>query len=275
MRSQPRPVRDSQSPLDPTSLGATTARRWHAGFLLLTWLTLLLGSSVQAGDKRSLAEQLTELSRAHDFELINADRAKDSPARTAPPSDSPRAQIEAILEGYAYVLLQPPGGKIRKLIVMGRKGDAPVMQNQTQVSGSVVPTEKVGDQHMVTALLFGESGEQIEVSLMVDTGASLIILPASLAPSLGLEPVNMLARTLQTANGRVQARVIRLPQVQIGEEKVPFIETAFVEDDKINGQALLGMNVLKRFRITLDNSEPSLTLEPHSDQDQDQPDQPR
>ena len=63
------------------------------------------------------------------------------------------------------------------------------------------------------------------------------------------------------ANGKVDARVGKVQALWLGETRVTDIDVAFVEDAKLGG-GLLGMNVLGRYRMTIDDESNKLTLSP-------------
>jgi clan AA aspartic protease (TIGR02281 family) len=100
------------------------------------------------------------------------------------------------------------------------------------------------------------------MKLMVDTGASLVVLPASTAGALGLQPDQLAEQTLQTAKGELQARVGRIKAVQLGDARVEDVDVALVDDEQLGGMALLGMNVLSRYLFILDDEKNQLILIP-------------
>jgi aspartyl protease family protein len=103
------------------------------------------------------------------------------------------------------------------------------------------------------------------MELMVDTGASLVVLPASAAARLGLDPDKLETRELQTAKGKVQARIGRLGSIELGSARLNDIEAAFVDGEHLGGNALLGMNVLGRYLFILDDENNELTLIPEGE----------
>ena len=116
--------------------------------------------------------------------------------------------------------------------------------------------------HLVEAVLQGNSGNRLPMTLMVDTGASLPVLPYSAAEALGLEPEQLQQRTLQTAKGEMQAKIGKVKEVRLGDARVADVEVALVDDEQLGGMALLGMNVLSRYLFVLDDEKSQLILIP-------------
>jgi predicted aspartyl protease len=75
-----------------------------------------------------------------------------------------------------------------------------------------------------------------------------------------LNPATLRERPVQTANGSVNARLGRLPAVLLGTERLTNLAVAFIDDQRLGGQALLGMSVLGRFRMTIDDANNQIIL---------------
>jgi len=85
-----------------------------------------------------------------------------------------------------------------------------------------------------------------EVTFLLDTGATDIAIPASVADSIGLTKGR--AITVKTANGNAKAYRTRLDNVAIGEIKLYDLNATILPN--ITGEEiLLGMNFLKHFEI--------------------------
>ncbi|MCK7578290.1 MAG: retroviral-like aspartic protease family protein [Chromatiales bacterium] len=98
--------------------------------------------------------------------------------------------------------------------------------------------------------------------MLVDTGADRVVLPISLISSLGLSPDALQPQQVQTANGAVDARIGRLAAIWVGSKRVEDVEVAFIDDQRLGGTSLLGMSLLGRFRLTIDDEKNQLTLVP-------------
>ncbi len=97
------------------------------------------------------------------------------------------------------------------------------------------------------------------VEMMVDTGASLIALPESVAEDIGifLNPSDY-KHPFRTANGVAYAAVTTIDSLRIGNIKLRDVEASVVKDQSL-GFALLGMSALNRLK-RFDFSEGSLVL---------------
>jgi aspartyl protease family protein len=87
------------------------------------------------------------------------------------------------------------------------------------------------------------------VLFLVDTGASVVTVSESLARQAGLadgQPV-----TFQTANGRLQGRIVRQVPVAAGHLFLPGTEVAVGLVGLDNAHGLLGQSFLSRFNIDI------------------------
>lgn len=209
----------------------------------------------------SLADQLRGLSDRHQFTISGLQHTEDSPPSEAA-GELPQ-QLRAMLADFSFVLQQPPGGPVERLIIIGLKGESPSIPPPSSVE-TTLETKRSGDHHVVSATLIGDEGQEISVELMVDTGATLVVLPRSLAPQLGILDDSLRPREIKTAAGKITADVATLPKLRLGSEEITEVETAFIEDSKLGEVPLLGMNVLSRYKIVLDDESGTLVLEPRA-----------
>lgn len=126
----------------------------------------------------------------------------------------------------------------------------------------VISTVRKGNSHTLTATLEGANGIEIAQMLMVDTGATSVVLPASLIRRLGLSREDLTLVEAQTANGVVDNLAGILPAVWLNDRRIPDVAVAFGEDERLGGEGLLGMSVLSRFRLTIDDDRNQIILEP-------------
>ncbi len=100
------------------------------------------------------------------------------------------------------------------------------------------------DGHFVAnAVVNGRS-----MDVLVDTGASAVILPRQTARRLGVEP-GAEARTVSvgTANGMVQGVMVQLSEVRIGPISISDVEAIVLPDESLQVN-LLGMSFLRKLR---------------------------
>jgi len=83
------------------------------------------------------------------------------------------------------------------------------------------------------------------VRFAVDTGATLITLPAREASRLGLDYHNGQKTTMETANGEVFAYRLKLDTVRVGQVVVHNVDALIAESNNLP-IALLGMSFLNR-----------------------------
>lgn len=122
------------------------------------------------------------------------------------------------------------------------KWGVPEMQ---QLNGMLILKQRGNGHYFLEALVNDKA-----LTLLVDTGASGITLPMSLALSAKINCRNKIS--MQTANGVAEACTTIIPKLAIG----PFMLTDVpaIISKNLN-QPLLGMNVLQKFRVEQDNGE--------------------
>lgn len=125
-----------------------------------------------------------------------------------------------------------------------------------------VPIQRAGSLLVVQAQINGSR----ETRLVLDTGASHTILSYSVARDLGiLSEQRGTTVTLKTAGGPVQADVVRVNSIRIGEAEVRNSQAAIydVPDAPTGVEGLLGLTFLHQFAVTLDVAKGQLHLRRH------------
>lgn len=200
-----------------------------------------------------LGRILEGLSAKHGFTVSGLSRVEGN-ARS-PINGTVIERIEKLLADYNYVLLRKPDGMVDRLIVTGRKRYIP----PPPPSGTVT-TRRSGRHHIVEAVLRGPNGSAIATPLMVDTGASTIVLPSSMIERLGFAR-NRLRRTrMKTANRTVEGWIGVLTSVEVAGVSTAEVRVSFVDDNRLLGVRLLGMSFLRHFRVTIDDENNRITL---------------
>ena len=118
----------------------------------------------------------------------------------------------------------------------------------------------MGNHHQVEAAITGANGTIRTVRLIVDTGATNVVLPTSMISELGLAPEDLQPGTSMTINGFLPTAVGMLPSVRVGAVSAGNVKVSFVADEKLHGAMLLGMSFLQRFRMTIDDERNELVL---------------
>lgn len=215
--------------------------------------------------------ELGRLMRELGFEVKGIEQTQDAIGHQGGEDSTERLHL--LLEDFDHIILQGPSGSIERVIILGEKSD--YVPPPLVVEGGTDDAEEVGDEgadeivlttrregasHVVTLGLEGPSKQRVEEAMLIDTGADRVVLPVSLLSPLGLGGDALKSQQVQTANGTVDARIGRLSAVWVGETRVEDVEVAFIDDQKLGGNSLLGMSLLGRFRMTIDDDKNQLTL---------------
>jgi aspartyl protease family protein len=90
----------------------------------------------------------------------------------------------------------------------------------------------------------------VPVRFMVDTGATVVVLPASDALRLGIDYQRGELGVMQTASGAANGYLVKLDRVKIGGIELANVEAVVMEQGL--GTALLGMSFLNRVEMKRD-----------------------
>jgi clan AA aspartic protease (TIGR02281 family) len=125
-------------------------------------------------------------------------------------------------------------------------------------------TSRNGPHHIIRAALVGPNGRTQMVSFIVDTGATDIVLPASMIARLGFRDSELSDESVQTANGVARAQRGQLRSVELGgpdnNDVIQRVPVMFMSDDDTGGYALMGMSVLGRYSMTIEDAEDRIIL---------------
>jgi clan AA aspartic protease (TIGR02281 family) len=238
-----------------------------ASALLSSTAALWLSTAVAA--QVELAAELERLATANGFTVTGVQHTQEAMGRVDTEELYPR--LRQLLSKFDSVIVQSPSGGVERVIILGPKvpveappvAAVPAPEGDTTGEADddvVVQTVRRGTSHAVQASLEGKNGKRVERTLVVDTGADFVVLPTSLLAALGLAAKDMQEREMQTANGKISARIGTLPALWLGDTRIPGVTAAFVDDAKLGENALLGMSVLGRYRMTIDDEQGRLTL---------------
>jgi clan AA aspartic protease (TIGR02281 family) len=123
----------------------------------------------------------------------------------------------------------------------------------------VIPFAPGSHQIHVNATL----NDRVSFPFLVDTGASLVSVPAALLPSLGITIGSDTPRyRVATAGGMKEAWKVTLSSIELEGWVVRNVEALVVDTPEQAGFGLLGLNFLNRFQMHLDSDEGVLILKP-------------
>ena len=196
------------------------------------WLSLPL-----AGDRAAeLGQEVESLAR-----LLEPDVADDAPAPATTPS--PRALEVAATEPRAAVVPLPADdGRI------------------------VLPVAGSGASLKVDLDLEGPRGRATQ-PVLFDTGATFTTLDRTALAAMGVKvPADAPTASFQTANGRMEAPLVLLPRIWLGDRPIEHVTIAVCDACAQNGTVgLLGLNVTGQFQVTVNNEFGEVILEARED----------
>jgi aspartyl protease family protein len=121
-----------------------------------------------------------------------------------------------------------------------------------------IPITGEGDTPIVSTFIDGK----YQQAMVVDSGASIVMLPWAVAVKYGLKPTDKDPQIrLVLADGReIDGWSKTIPSLRVGKFEVEKVECAVLHEDAINAQPLLGMSFLRHFKFELDTSAKTLTM---------------
>ena len=236
----------------------------RTALLLVVTLVFAAPQAVTAANE-GLRDQLRALATEYGFAVQGLELIPNEPAEAA--RGDLRQRLKRLLYGYNYLVIDNDQGDIRRIIFLprGEEGDLPAIAvssvDPLQSSGEhIVPTQRRGMHQAVEGLLAGPNLVPLPMTLIVDTGASTIVLPSSMIQPLGFQAAVLDDVVAQTANGAVRAKGGILNSVTVGSGVVEKVAVIFIDDQRLNGNLLLGMSFLRHFRMTIDDDSNRIIL---------------
>jgi len=116
----------------------------------------------------------------------------------------------------------------------------------THTTRGEVELRRAWDGHYRASVLING----VEMRMMVDTGASMVLLPFEAMPDLGIDPRRLsYSIPVTTANGRSAVAPLQLREIRIGSIVVNDVTAAVAQPGRLES-ALLGMSFLERLSET-------------------------
>jgi aspartyl protease family protein len=207
-----------------------------------------------SADSNDLRSRLEGLAAESGFAIRGLEWIRPEPARDEQGSVPDR--LSSLLRDYNYVLIHDGRGGIEKVLITSRK----IPEAKGSADGGTVYTVRVGSHHQVEAAIVGANGSVRTVRMIVDTGATNLVLPTSMTFDLGFAPEDLKPGIGWAISGPVTELVGTLRSVRVGPVSADNIKVSFISDQKLRGTMLLGMSFLQHFRMTIDDERNELVL---------------
>jgi aspartyl protease family protein len=221
-----------------------------ARLVLLYWF----GSMALPATGEELRGQLERLASQHAFAIDGLDHIGTEDAPEPVSGDLP-SKLRDLLHNYNHMMIAGSGKAVERVVVLGQKRGSPGAAPDPSVA-----LTRDGAHHRVEAMVTGPNGRRTPLSLIIDTGASNIVLPESMIPTLGFRDQDLKVSESQTASGSLPVRMGVLKSVALGEHEADDVGVTFVADRKLGSLHLLGMSYLGRYRFTIDDQKGELIL---------------
>ncbi len=225
------------------------------GLVAYSALVAVMVSATAGASEGTLRQRLENLAADNGFSIRGVELIDPSAQVKSRVEGNVLAQVTALLADYNFVLIQDGKGGVKRIVIASRK-----VPRSARPPRASVRTVRRGESHFVQAQLSGTRGRSLRVELLVDTGASTLVLPSSMAEALGFSFDELQPSVAQTANGPVHAYLASLDAVRVGAVTARDVSVSFVDDERLGGQRLLGMSFLGRYKLTIDDSQNRILL---------------
>ena len=121
-----------------------------------------------------------------------------------------------------------------------------------------IPLRSEGGTLYASVVINGKYSQE----MVVDSGASVLMLPPTLASQFGIQPKPTDPTVgLELADGsRISGKLVKLESVRVGQFIVENVDCAVLDIQAIRAEPLLGMSFLENFQFKIDASKETMTL---------------
>jgi aspartyl protease family protein len=220
-------------------------------FIFSLMLMTLSAHAQNAEDADDLFQQILSLQSRMNIQITGLERIQNE--EKVMTSGSLEQQIEQVLAPFNHIISRNAKGQIERIVIINKK-------QKTEDYRIVLPTSLQGNHFMVSVAISGNGKVWQTLDMIIDTGADLVVLPDSMIDQLGLTENTFTRQNMQTANGTTEARIGLLQELKIAGETIENVEAAFIPDSLLGKNSLLGMSVLGRYQIHIDDKSQLITL---------------
>jgi len=180
-----------------------------------------------------------------------------------PGAEAARFYIWTDENGVKHISETPPEEDVGEVDSVKYKAPPPVspqIPEPPETKSSVSEVTIKGNQVLVPVII-GYGGKKIDVTLLLDTGASITVLHENVVEKLKLK--NTRDEKVQVAGGQmINARFARLDYLKSGPATVKNIDVSIIENKgSIPFDGLLGMNFLRHFKYDINFKDQSISWE--------------
>lgn len=236
-----------------TTIGCLISVSKQLRLLFISSLVLIALSvhAQNAEDADDLFKQIQSLQSRMNIQITGLERIQNEEKVIT--SGSLEQQIQQLLASFNHIISRNAKGQIERIVIINKK-------QKPEADRIVLPTSLQGNHFMVSAAISGNGRVWQTLDMIIDTGADLVVLPESMIDQLGLADSTFTRQKMQTANGMTEAKIGILQELKIAGETVENVEAAFIADHLLGKNSLLGMSVLGRYQLTIDDKSQSITL---------------
>jgi clan AA aspartic protease (TIGR02281 family) len=139
-----------------------------------------------------------------------------------------------------------------------------LLHSKNQLDGYAIPVKPHGQGHFIVEV---QINGNVKANLMVDTGATMVILSDRLGEALGVKDNKDLpTMSFDTAGGKVETPLFILESLKVGNAEVFGLEASTNPNFNKGVDGLLGMSFLGEFKLEMDRENSKMLLKPNAKQ---------